>query len=84
MLVIDPEQPQRVYAAGDTGVFRSTDAGQSWQSAVDGLPEGAVGALTLDPQQPERLYAAMSTGAIYLSEDGASTWRALSAANSGH
>jgi photosystem II stability/assembly factor-like uncharacterized protein len=77
VVTIDPEQPQRVYAAVAAGVFRSDDGGQTWQSAVQGLGEGAVAALALDPRQPQHLYAATPAGALYASEDGASTWRPL-------
>ena len=76
-VLIDPKQPQRVYAAGGTGLYRSDDAGETWQSVVQGLPAGGVVALALDPRQPQRLYAATPAGALYLSEDGATTWQAL-------
>ena len=78
VVLIDPKQPKRVYAAGDTGLYRSDDAGETWQAAAQGLPTGGVGALALDPRQSQRLYAATSSGALYLSEDGANTWRSLS------
>lgn len=79
-VLIDPKQPQRVYAAGDTGLYRSDDAGETWQMAAQGLPAGGVVALALDPRQPQRLYAATPAGALYLSEDGATSWRALTGA----
>jgi len=76
---VDPRQPKRVYAASDDGLYRSDDAGQTWQPAIDGLPTGAIAALALDPRQPERLYASTADGALYVTEDGASSWRALPA-----
>jgi photosystem II stability/assembly factor-like uncharacterized protein len=81
-VLIDPKQPKRVYAAGDTGLYRSDDAGETWQAANAGLPAGGVVALALDPRQPTRLYAATPAGALYLSEDGATSWRALASATS--
>lgn len=77
VVVIDPAQPKRVYAAGAAGLYRSDDAGQSWEPAGQGLPDGGVEALALDPRQPQRLYAATAAGALYRSDDGASSWRAL-------
>ncbi|MGH2601039.1 MAG: WD40/YVTN/BNR-like repeat-containing protein [Dehalococcoidia bacterium] len=74
-MLIDPKQPKRVYAADDTTLYRSEDAGQTWQPAANGLPAGGVTDVALDPRQPERLYAATADGALYLSEDGATTWR---------
>jgi photosystem II stability/assembly factor-like uncharacterized protein len=79
-VLIDPKQPKRVYAAGDTGLYRSDDAGETWQAASTGLPGGGVVALALDPGQPQRLYAATATGALFTSDDGASSWRAFAGA----
>lgn len=78
VVLSDPTEPKRVYALGDSGLYRSDDAGESWKPASQGLPEAGVVALALDPQQPARLYAATSAGAIYLTDDGARSWRTLS------
>lgn len=80
LVVIDPKQPDRVYAAGTSGLYRSDDAGQTWQLMTQGLPSGGVTALTLDPRSPDRLYAATSTGALAISTDGARSWRPLAGA----
>jgi len=77
LVLIDPEQPQRVYAADETSLYRSDDAGQTWEAAGTGLPEGGLTALTLDPRQPQRLFAATDSDALYRSEDGATSWEAL-------
>ena len=76
LVLIDPEQPSRVYAADPATLYRSDDAGQTWESAGEGVPE-PVAALALDPRQPERLYALTATGTLYRSEDGATTWAPL-------
>lgn len=47
VVLIDPKQPQRVYAAGDTGLYRSDDAGETWQAAAQGLPSDGSVALAL-------------------------------------
>jgi len=77
LVLIDSTQPKRVYAANETTLYRSDDAGQTWQPASRGLPEDKLTGLTLDPRQPQRLYAATAAGSLYVSEDGATTWRAL-------
>ncbi|MGH2532811.1 MAG: WD40/YVTN/BNR-like repeat-containing protein [Thermomicrobiales bacterium] len=76
-VLIDPEQPKRVYAADGASVFRSDDAGQTWQPAGQGLPPEGIATLALDPRQPHRLYATTAGGVLYLSEDGTTSWRLL-------
>ena len=82
LVLIDPKQPQRVYAAASSGLNRSDDAGETWQAANTGLGAGGIVALALDPRQPQWVYAATPTGALYLSEDGATSWQALTSAAS--
>lgn len=75
-VLINPAQPERVYAADATSIYRSDDAGQTWQAASQGLPNGGIAALSLDPRQPQRLYAA-TAGSLFLSEDGGTIWDEL-------
>jgi photosystem II stability/assembly factor-like uncharacterized protein len=65
-----------------TGLYRSTDGGDSWQSL--GLADtGAIGRIRIDPSDPRRIFAAaqgrlFDTGGdrgLYLSEDGGESWR---------
>jgi photosystem II stability/assembly factor-like uncharacterized protein len=70
----DPGSPTTVYAAFQARIFMSRDAGRSWRSIGEGLPQGrgvnatslAVGAGTL--------YAAFGRHGIYESTDGGQTW----------
>jgi photosystem II stability/assembly factor-like uncharacterized protein len=79
-IVIDPRNPSLMYAAtiGDTGVFRSMDAGASWQLASaglsshpGGLPLASVHSLVVDVSGV--VFAASSTG-IFKSTDRGSSW----------
>ena len=74
-LVSDLSHPQILYASSGDGVFKSQDAGQSWQTMHRGLNETAIVALTLHPTQPLHLYAATASGQIFRSTDGAATWQ---------
>lgn len=48
-LVLDPMAPSTLYAATwDGGVFRSTDAGESWRGFGQGLTTGPVETLAID------------------------------------
>lgn len=83
IVVIDPSNPERVYAAGDQGVFRSDDAGQTWQAVDGGLPTGGVTALALEPRQPHQLYAVTATNGLYRSDDGGGSWQVLAGTETG-
>ena len=47
-LVIDPSGSGVLYAATESGVFRSTDRGETWQSLNQGLRDLCVGSLAID------------------------------------
>jgi len=103
-LVIDPTNANRVYVAAvgsyfgngpDRGVYRSSDAGQSWEKVL--FVNDSTGAidLVIDPQNPQKLFAAtwervrppkfgthlngISSG-VYRSLNGGDAWQLLGAA----
>lgn len=80
-VIIHPEQPNELVACGVSGMFRSSDAGQTWTTVLDTL----FWDLVADPIQPEVLYAASGWlfnaqkgyAAIYKSTDFGNTWTEL-------
>lgn len=68
---------------GQFAVYRTRDAGKSWQALTDGLPgpndyqsvyrEG----LDTDGLEPEGVYAGTSNGQVYASADGGDHWQRL-------
>ena len=64
-----------LYAAGDLGLFESTDGGQRWRK-VEGLPP-VITDLVVDPAEPGRWIAATPAG-VYRSEDHGQHWAAIS------
>src|SRR5262249_24845505 len=86
VLVIDPQNPSTLYAgtnAGDFGpdgrVFKSTDRGRTWSSAMSGLPGNlsGVNALAIDPKNPNTIYAGTDQG-LLISLNGAGSWNLAS------
>jgi photosystem II stability/assembly factor-like uncharacterized protein len=84
-LVIDPQNPDTLYAAANagssSGLFKSTDGGANW--IRDGLPRTGGVALAIDPRNPNTLYAwgtYSPPDGVLKSTDGGASW---SAANSG-
>jgi len=88
-LVVDPGNPQTLYAAVGDNVFATTNGGASWQPAANGLPANDVTSLAVDPERSGTVYATVelnlnhvhpsngvpkTTGAIYKTTDGGQTW----------
>ena len=98
---INPQNPRIVYAAlwqarrrpwemtsggPGSGLYRSTDGGDTWVRLHDGkgselgkgLPPGPWGrvGIAIAPSQPERVYAMIEAhqGGLYRSDDGGATW----------
>ena len=82
--------PDTVYAGvEDAALFRSTDAGQTWQelpglrghtTAASWAP-GAGGlclhTILIDPQNPDRLYIAISAAGAFRSDDAGQSWKPI-------
>ncbi|GAA0211235.1 exo-alpha-sialidase [Saccharothrix mutabilis subsp. mutabilis] len=77
------------YSFPGNGVYRSTDAGATWQHlGLDGTDR--IGRISIDPTNPNRIFVAAAgklyqpggTRGIYATTDGGTTWRqALAGAN---
>src|SRR5207245_2795576 len=74
-------RPHRLYVGcvGE-GVFRSTDSGETFRRACDGMAfvECHVRALIAHPTRPEVLYVGSEQG-MHRTEDGADSWTKLPA-----
>src|SRR6266404_5460879 len=76
----DPETAYVIAATfGDThpNIFRTHDAGKSWQKIVNGLPDTAIARVVReDPARKGLVYAGTETG-VYVSFDGGDHWQSL-------
>ena len=74
-LALDPRQPTTLYVAAGHAVLTSADAGRSWRSITDGLPEKRqVTSLAVDPRQSGTLYIGLWNGGIFKTTDSGRTW----------
>ncbi|MCH7823447.1 MAG: glycosyl hydrolase [Acidobacteria bacterium] len=94
-----PGEPDVIYAAAyqrrrrnamtiaggpEAGIFRSTDAGVSWERIENGLPEVEKGriALGVDARNPDRVYTLVvargDAGGFFLSENSGDSWTRMS------
>src|SRR3954466_10455755 len=83
-----PSQPNVFYmGAVNGGVWKTTDAGRTWQPIFDDQPTGSIGAIAVAPSDPNIIYVGsgeglqrpdLSTGdGIYKSTDAGQTWTHL-------
>jgi len=84
-IVVDPTNNSNIYiAAAAGGVWKSTDAGESWNPTMDFANAIAMGSLGMDPEDPKTIFAGTGEqvrgGSIYLgaglmkSTDAGQTW----------
>ncbi|HEV3183078.1 MAG TPA: sialidase family protein [Steroidobacteraceae bacterium] len=101
-LAVDPRDPSRLFAAvmghpfgpnPERGIYRSVDAGATWQRVLYKDADTGGSAVAIDPAHPEVVYAALwqarlgpwedknefngTGGGLFKSSDGGSTWKRL-------
>lgn len=80
-LINDPTNPLIRYAVGGNGIYKTTDAGATWNAINTGIvatPAGYVGAddLVVDPSNHDTLYAA-AWSALQKSVNGGASWTVI-------
>lgn len=92
-VALDPRDPDIVYAVSyqrerkaysfvaggpESGIWKSTDGGDTWTPLTEGLPGGDVGRIGIDiaRSRPNTLYATVHAeeGGIFRSDDAGLTW----------
>jgi len=76
VMAVDPFSPETVYAATLSGLYKSTNGGQSWDRIAQSLPDQMISAMVLDRATTGTLYVASREG-VFKSTDGGATWKAL-------
>ena len=90
-----PGQPETFYfGAADGGVWKTTDAGRTWNPLFDHEKAASIGALAVAPSDPAVIYVGTgqvtsrwdiaSGGGVYRSGDGGKTWEPRGLADSRH
>jgi len=75
---VDRNDPMALYAVTHTGLFRTTNGGDSWQRLAN-LPAGGTGlaGIAVDPGDSRVLYASLTVptvSGVYRSSDRGATW----------
>lgn len=81
-------------AVGSGGVWKTVNAGTTWESLFDGQASYSIGALTLDPRNPHTVWVGTGENVggrhvaygdgIYRSDDGGKTWKNMGLKESKH
>jgi len=96
-LIMDPNNPNILYASmwefrrtgwsfssggKSSALYKSTDAGKTWNKIHNGFPEGKLGriAVAVAPSDSNRIYAVLETEkeqdkGLYRSDDAGKTWK---------
>ncbi len=93
-VAIDPNNPRVIFASfwhvsrtpwslesggPGSGLYRSTDGGDTWEKLTNGLPEGVKGKIGVSPSAAQRdlVYAIVEAedGGVFRSTDGGDSWR---------
>ena len=96
-LALDPGNPRVLYAAmwqhvrrpwtmesggHSSGLWKSTDGGETWKKLAGGLPEGVVGKIgvAVSASRPDRVFALVEAekGGLFRTEDGGEKWTRVS------
>jgi photosystem II stability/assembly factor-like uncharacterized protein len=76
-LLVDPADPNIIYAGTNQGVYRSTDGGENWEprnGGLGGYGDLVVSGLALDPSDHTRLIIGTWGYGVFESEDSGETW----------
>lgn len=77
-LAADPENFKTLYAGMEAGVFKTEDAGETWQLVQEGITDAIV---TINPSDPQQVYAVSSDGKLSISRDAGQSWQIVEGIN---
>lgn len=72
-LVVDPVNPDTVYAGTTKGLFKTKNQADSWERIGQSLPDQFISTLVIHPTQNQVLYVGGRAG-VQKSLDGGQTW----------
>lgn len=82
-IAFDPQHPETLYVGNDGGVFRSTDAGGTWQPLNAGLGITEALFLAQDPRDADKLLAGTQDNGTLLYE-GSILWELVAVGDGGY
>lgn len=79
VLAVDPQNPSTLYAGTESGIYKSTDGGNSWLDSTNNLLTyygdiPSVTALVIHPTSSNTIYLGSNSGGVFKSIDGGRSW----------
>jgi photosystem II stability/assembly factor-like uncharacterized protein len=75
-ILVDPYEPDTVYAATLAGLYKSTDAAKAWKRIGESLADQMIFAMVLDRTRRGVIYITGRDG-VHRSEDAGATWKLI-------
>ncbi|MFH1082872.1 MAG: hypothetical protein V1751_05730 [Pseudomonadota bacterium] len=63
---IDPVETNIVYVGSETGLYRSSDRGDHWETRLNSFPIDQVTAISVSPKDHNKVWVGTSKGQVYL------------------
>ncbi|MEL7304196.1 MAG: hypothetical protein AAGJ56_00070 [Myxococcota bacterium] len=77
---VHPTDANRLYAASETGLWKSSDGGKNWSKApTEGLPPKAVTSLHVSPENGDEVLVVSYLSGLYRSTNGGASFSQLKA-----
>lgn len=77
-LAVYPQDPNRLLAGSEVGLYRSEDKGATWDLVESPIPDGAqIWSVAVHPTNPDIIFAGTKPPGLYRSTDGGAHWEKL-------
>ena len=76
-LAVYPDNPHRILAGSDNGIFRAEDNGATWEMLDSPMDGTQIWSIAVDPVDPDIIFAGTRPDA-FRSKDGGKNWEKLS------
>ena len=77
VIQLHPKNPDILYVTTNDYIYKSRDAGKTWDNISKGMSHSRVIAMAIDPSYPATVYAGTKGDAVYKSHDGGQRWTSM-------
>jgi len=77
-LAVYPQDPNRILAGSEVGIYRSEDKGATWDLLESPMDGQQIWSVAVHPTNPDIIFAGAKPPGVYRSIDGGKSWEKLS------